>query len=125
MLKKKRAGSQSEWPQQDSNIKRKDIQLILAATSRRKRLVSISFLMTKVERLSCLSPSTECLFCLSHGFADQARKVSMANCNHLLWLVWATIIPKVKLIADAYMRAHACAYINKEWVGAVFLPEQT
>ena len=34
----------------------------------------------------------------------------MANCNHLLWLDWATIIPKIKLIADAYMRAHACAY---------------
>ena len=67
-------GSQSEWPQQDSNIKRKDIQLILAATSRRKRLVSIRFLMTKVERLSCLRPSTECLFCLSHALLTKPEK---------------------------------------------------
>ena len=122
---RKRVGRQNEWPQQDSNNKRKDIQLKLAATSRRKCLVSIRFLMTKVERLSCLRPSTECLFCLSHALLTKPEKS-----------LWRTVItrsgwcgqrlsPKINssqmpICARTHMRI-----LYKEWVGAVFLPERT
>ncbi|NCC11050.1 MAG: hypothetical protein EOM31_11240 [Bacteroidia bacterium] len=57
---------------------------------------------------------------------DHWLNISMANCSCPFGNGVGNDYNQVLLIKDAYaLNAHSPSSISKEWVGAVFLPEQT